>query len=232
MISPEVLLGFLLEKGEFMKKAFVFAVVLALAAVNVAQARVLDDFSGYEAGKFPSSFRTYPFQRGKAEGVYVVKEEGGNKFLSAKDDKDVSVQTYKKFMWDATKQPNFTWKWRAITLPKGAAENNKATNDSACGVYVVFGGYTGKALKYVWSSTLPVGSFYEKKPNEFYFVVAESGPSKVGTWQTESVNVVEDYKKAFKEDLTKNPDGFGLLTDGNATHTAAACDYDDFAISE
>lgn len=194
--------------------------------------RVVESFSQYEVGKFPSAFRTYPFQRGKAEQIYLVQEEGGNRFLHASDDKDVSVQTFRKFFWEAKRWPHFSWRWRAVTLPKGAAENNKVVNDSACGVYVVFGGYTGKVLKYVWSTSLPVGSAHEKKPNKFYFLVAESGAAKVGSWQTVTVNVLEDYKRIFKEEPTSEPDGFGLLTDGNATHTPATCDYDDFRISE
>jgi hypothetical protein len=214
-------------------KTFVLLLsLLSLAAAGSVQARTVEDFTSSTVGKFPNSFKTYPFQRSKAEGVYIVQEEGGNKFLYAKDDKDVSVQTLKKFSWDAIKEPNFSWKWRAITLPKGAAENSKLTNDSACGVYVLFGGYGGKVLKYVWSSTLPVGSTYEKKANEFFFIVSESGSSKVGSWQTESVNVIEDYKKVFKEDPTKKTEGFAVLTDGNATHSPAECHYDDFAVSE
>lgn len=216
-----------------MKKTSTLLLSLAvLATAGLAQGRTIEDFTSSTVGKFPNSFKTYPFQRTKAEGVYLVQEEGGNKFLSAKDDKDISVQTLKKFSWDANKEPNFKWKWRAVTLPKGAAENSKLTNDSGCGVYVLFGGYGGKVLKYVWSSTLPVGSTYEKKANEFFFIVSESGASKVGTWQTESVNVIEDYKKVFKADPTKKTEGFAILTDGNATHSPAACDYDDFAVSE
>lgn len=192
---------------------------------------MVDSFSQYEVGKFPISFKTYPLQRNKAMEVYTVQEEGGNKFLHASDDKDISVQTMKRFEWKRSDYPHFSWRWKAITLPKGAAENNKAVNDSACGVYVVFGGWTGNVLKYVWSTTLPVDSIHEKKPNTFYFVVKESGSGNAGQWTTETVNIVEDYKKAFHKDPEDDPSGFGILTDGNATHTPAACDYDDFKIS-
>lgn len=194
--------------------------------------RIVESFSQYELDKFPKSFRTYPLQRGKAEQVYIVKEEGGNKFLHALDDKDLSVQAFKRFFWEAKRWPNFSWKWRAVTLPKGAEETNGRPNDSACGVYVIFGGYTGNVIKYVWSTTLPAGTVVEKKPNKFYILVLDSGSENVGSWQTKTVNVVEDYKRLFKTEPTKDPDGFGLLTDGNATHTPAACDYDDFKISE
>lgn len=219
-----------------MKKTLSLALLavaaLASTAVRADGARRVEEFTQYEADKFPISFKTYPFQRGKAQDVYIVKDDGGNKFLHASDDKDVSVQVFKRFVWNTKQYPNFAWKWRAVTLPKGADENNGRPNDSACGIYVTFGGYTGNAIKYVWSSTLPVGTVVEKKPGKFYIIVAESGAGSVGSWQTHAVNVLEDYKKLFKAEPSKDPDGFGLLTDGNATHTPAVCDYDDFVISE
>jgi hypothetical protein len=218
-----------------MKKSFSLALLAALAlasSVNAGGARRVEEFTQYDADKFPTSFRTYPFQRGKAQDVYIVKEDGGNKFLHASDDKDVSVQVFKRFVWDTKAYPNFSWKWRAMTLPTGANENNGMPNDSACGIYVTFGGYTGNAIKYVWSTTQPAGTVIEKKPGKFYIIVAESGSGGVGSWKTHAVNVLEDYKKLFKSEPSKDPDGFGLLTDGNATHTPAVCDYDDFTISD
>lgn len=194
--------------------------------------RVIEDFSDDEAGKFPESFRTYPFQRGKATKVYAVQADSENHYLNATDGADISVQVFKKFFWEGARWPHFSWRWRARTLPAGAAENDPATNDSACGIYVVFGGYTGKALKYVWSTALPVGTVVEKKPGKFYMIVMESGPKNAGTWRTVAVPVVEDYRRVFKESPQKEPSGFGILTDGNATHTPASCDYDDFKISE
>lgn len=206
--------------------------ILGLSANPAHAVRNVEEFSQYELDKFPKSFRTYPFQRGKADDVYIVKEENGNKFLHASDDKDISVQSFKRFVWDTKAYPNFSWRWRAITLPKGANENNGMPNDSACGIYVTFGGYTGNAIKYVWSTTQPVGTIIEKKPGKFYIVVVDSGEGSVGSWVTRSVNVVDDYKRIFKSEPKDTPDGFGLLTDGNATHTPAVCDYDDFRISE
>lgn len=225
-----------------MKKLILLIPCLFLAVFNVfadpytpqklPSLRLVEDFTQYEPEKFPKSFRTYPLQRGKAEQVYIVKEDGGNKFLHALDDSGLSVQSFKRFFWDAGRWPHFSWRWRAVTLPKGADENNGRPNDSACGIYLVFGGYTGNVIKYVWSTTLPAGTVIEKKPNKFYILVLDSGAQGVGNWATRSVNIVEDYKRLFKTEPTKNPDGFGLLTDGNATHTPAACDYDDFKISE
>lgn len=211
-----------------------FATETAPAAKAAPSSKMIETFSNDTPGKFPSNFKTYPFQRGKAEEIYVVNkeggEEGGNKFLTGTEKNDYSIQALRRAAWDRSQYPVASWKWRAKVLPAGAAENNPATNDSACGVYVVFGGYTGKVLKYVWSATLPEGAVVPKKPGKFYFIVKNSGPKDLNAWQTVRVNVVEDFKKAFGEDPDKDPNGFGVLTDGNATHTPSSCDYDDFAI--
>jgi len=192
----------------------------------------VDDLSKDKAvGGFPSAWQTFPFQGGKAKQVYKVEEETGKRFIRAYDNQDLSVRIMNDFLWPLSKYPKISWRWRARELPKGAAENKRETNDSACGVYVAFGKTSGVALKYVWSSTLPVGHVWEKDPGKFYIIVASSGAAKLNQWQNIQVNVLEDYKKYFKKDPSKDPSGIGLLTDGNAMHSPAACDYGDFAIS-
>lgn len=217
---------------------FALAVVLLIAisvdidsVVAQIRSKTVENFSHYTVGKFPRSFRTYPFQRGKARHVYEVAEENGNQFLRAVDDQDISVQVMREFVWDIERYPWISWKWRAQTLPKGGDERKAASNDSACGVYIVFGKYTGKVLKYVWSDKAPVGTVVKKDPGKMDIFVKQSGPPKSpGQWQTVTVNVPADYQKAFGEPLDKNPTGIGMLTDGNALHVKSACDYDDFVI--
>ncbi len=193
--------------------------------------RIIEDFQGGPEGKFPVNWRTYPFQRGKAREVYQVAAEHGNHFLRALDSQNFSVQIFREFSWATNEYPKLSWRWRAQTIPAGGDERNADTNDSACGVYVVFGKYTGTAIKYVWSSTLPVGTIIEKKPGHFYLVVVNSGESRLKQWHAVSINALQDYQRLFKMPPSRPPSGFGILTDGNALQTTAACDYDDFQVS-
>lgn len=195
------------------------------------RSKTVENFSHYKIGKFPKNFRTYPFQRHNAKKVYAVAEEENNQFLRAVDDQDISVQAMRDFHWDVERYPWITWKWRARTLPEGGDERQPASNDSACGVYIIFGKYTGKVLKYVWSNQAPVGTVVKKKPGQMDIIVLQSGvPRQAGQWETVRINVPEAYQKAFGEPLDKNPSGIGLLTDGNALHVGSACDYDDFVL--
>ena len=205
-------------------------IALSLLALNI-QTRIVEDFGRYKPGQFPTYFKTWPFQRGDAKGVYRVAAEDGKKYLAAFDDKDLSEQVFREFDWNLDAFPHFKWKWRARILPKGAAENNGATNDSACGVYIIFGKTSGTALKFTWSTLLPAGTVFEKKPGEMVIKVLESGPKNLNQWRQQSVNVPEVYATLLKHKIKRRPTGFALLTDGNATHTPAACDYADFKVS-
>lgn len=193
------------------------------------------DVSGLDSartGRFPSIWRTWPFQRGKATQVYSVEQEGDSKFIHAKDSKDLSIQILRNFSWNIKSYPYLTWNWRASQLPSGAQENNDDKNDSACGVYVTIGmGPGARALKYVWSTQLPVGDVVTRRNGKLKIKVADTGPANLNKWRSHSVNVPQDYKALFGEDLGKNPSGIAILTDGNATHTPAACDYANFTVS-
>ncbi|OGQ06278.1 MAG: hypothetical protein A3F82_03345 [Deltaproteobacteria bacterium RIFCSPLOWO2_12_FULL_44_12] len=203
----------------------------ALADPGQITSRSVERFDKYNGDEFPTFFKTWPFQRGDAKQVYRVKEENANKYLSAFDDKDLSEQIFREFDWKVESFPYLKWRWRARTLPKGGAENNGATNDSACGIYVVFGKTSGTALKFTWSTTLPVGTVFEKRPGEMVIKAVESGAKNINKWRQQSINIPEVYTTLLKHPMKKTPTGIAILTDGNATHTPAACDYDDFEIS-
>src|SRR5262249_42711067 len=160
-------------------------------------------FSKDEVGKFPTVFRTYPFQRHKAAKVYTVREEGGNHYLSAVaagEAQDIAVQVFDRFDWDLAHFPKISWRWRAngLSLPPPGTPGH--FDDNACGVYIAFGGWGGKALKYIWSSDLPEGKVIEDTPGRFYVTVKASGPKNLGQWQTVTLNVVDEYRLHFKSE--------------------------------
>ena len=209
------------------------ALSLLILSSSIAYADyVIEDFQQYTVGEFPDAWRTWPFRRGKAKDVYKVKMENSNKFLSADDSSDISVQTLKNFYWKLDNYSKFSWKWRARKLPKGANETDRATNDSACGVYIIISKGRGKMLKYTWSTLTPVGTVYEKKPGKAFIIAKDSGGEHLGEWRTHTVNVRDDYEKYTGRQLDRNPVAIAVLTDGNAVHKPSACDYDDFIIKK
>lgn len=201
------------------------AFVAALLPGMAAHADLfLENFERAVVGQPPEGWRT---RHGNIADVYAVREEGGRKFLHAEAN-GVAVLIGKEIKYDVKHYPVLSWRWRVHALPTGADERAKKTGDSAAGVYVIFGGWpTPKTLKYVWSSTLPVGTRTASPVvSRTKIVVVESGPTKRGRWVAARVNVLEDYRRLFGEDppLAK---GIGILSDADNTGSRAAADYAD-----
>lgn len=205
---------------------FIALLLLVLPSIELAaETKYVEGFSGSKVDSFPRGWRAKPGQGSAGKTVYHVKEDGGNNYLAADDENGLSVQIFKLAHWDLGKYPILKWRWRARKLPAGANETVPSKNDSACGIYVSFGMIRGQALKYVWSTSVPAGTFY-KKNDKMYIIVKRSGSGSLGRWVNESTNVIEDAKKAFGKVPDRTLSGVAILTDGNATHSPAACDYD------
>ena len=122
-----------------------------------SQTMSLENFETYQPRSFPGQWAVRG-DEATAKAVYSVVEEGGNHFLRAYADKqDVQIGISRSIQ---PKQfPALQWRWRVKQLPTGADERAKETNDSAAAVYVVFDStLLPRAIKYVWSSSLPVGT--------------------------------------------------------------------------
>ena len=189
----------------------------------------LETFEGDQLLAFPANWQV----RGDAEkaaGVYNIAEENGNHFLHARAvNQDVQMGLARPF--ELSRYPFLSWRWRVEQLPTGANESVKRSNDSAAGVYVLFGSrLMPRVLKYVWSSSLPVGT---RLTSPHYWrakiIVLQSGPPADRAWYQEIVNVYEDYKELFGREPGR-VEGIAILSDSDDTQTQAEADYDDFIL--
>ena len=130
-----------------------------------------------------------------------------------------------------------SWRWRAVTLPKGGNECQAGKGDSAAVIYVSWRrGLRWYALKYVWSAVGPKGAVCDKKSNPFAAqntVVLESG-APLNVWKTERIDLKAEFRKHFEDgDSTAPvPDflGVGIMSDGDQTHSDSSADYADFVL--
>jgi hypothetical protein len=123
------------------------------------------------------------------------------------------------------------WAWRPREFPQGADEREPATNDSALAVYLLvpYSRIRGpKAVKYIWSERVPLGTRLSSNMGLTQVRVLRSGPAGRGEWVEERVNVLEDYKKFFNDSATPKPAGVAVLTDSDDTRSSAAGDYANF----
>jgi hypothetical protein len=189
----------------------------------------LETFDQYRLQAFPEQWKVRG-DEDAARVIYHIAAENGNRFLHARADKhDVQIGLTRTFQPKAF--PFLRWRWRVTQLPSGADERSTKTNDSAAAVYVIFDStIIPRVIKYVWSSTLIVGT---RISSPVYWrakvVVLQSGPSRPDEWRQETVNFYQDYKDLFG---TEPGEGLGIavLTDADATKSIAEADYDDFTL--
>ena len=195
---------------------------------------VIDDFDDSNPGGFPAAWKAWRGDDNLARNTYMIQEEKGNRYLHAADDGSSIIIRKRLNEWDANEYPVLSWRWRARVLPEAGDESIASRNDSSVAVYVVLDqNFIGvpKTLKYVWSTTLPVGTYYRRDGiGRPHVIVLESGKEKLGQWVEESVDVYADYVRIFGDKPPRKAVGIGVLTDGNATGTDSQGDYDDFVV--
>ncbi|HOP64944.1 MAG TPA: DUF3047 domain-containing protein [Spirochaetota bacterium] len=177
---------------------------------------------------------------------YYLLNENGKKFLrgSTKSNTALSIQIGKivNDSWNIFSYPVLSWEWRVHKTPAYARENSSKRNDSAAGIYVLFQRKKVPLvswkyqplnwIKYVWSSSLPVGTVVPRKKvrsgvtlYEGRYVVVASGKKDLGKWLSFRRNVLADYKKYFGTNPLGNPLMVAILTDSNSTRSTAIADY-------
>ena len=194
-----------------------------------AQTKVLDTFETDPPQSFPRHWKARGDEK-TAKAIYRVAEEEGNRFLHA-EAKNQDEQIGLSLAFQPQHFPVLQWRWRVHQLPRGGDERAKATNNSAAAVYILFDSTRlPRAIKYVWSASLPVGTRI-KSPEYWraWVVVLQSGTAHSGQWQQEGVNFYQDYKEFFGVEPGEGK-GIAILTDSKATHSVAEADYDDFTL--
>ena len=190
----------------------------------VSECITLEDFAKPRVGDFPTDWKP---RKDAGKHVYTVQEEPGLRFLHAAST-GLGIQAAKQVDWDLGAYPMLAWSWRPREFPRGADERESGTNDSALAVYLLvpYSRITGpKAVKYLWSEKVPVGTHLNSNYGLTQVLVLRTGdPGKDG-WVEERVNALTDYTKYFGESETPRPAGIAVLTDSDDTKSSAQGDY-------
>jgi DUF3047 family protein len=230
-----------LQREIRMRRPFALVLVIALATAAVgpmlrqpaigaeASCITLEDFANSRPGQFPAGWKP---RKDEGKDVYAVQAEGGLRFLRALS-KGLGIQAAKPVgNWKLGDHPILSWSWRPRVFPRGADERESGRNDSALAVYMLvqYSRVRGpKAVKYVWSERVPVGTVLSSNGGLTQVRVLRTGPPAArDAWIEERVNVLEDYKKLFKVSEAPKPAGIAVLTDADDTESAASGDYANF----
>jgi hypothetical protein len=213
-----------------MKLLFIVIFVFC-ARILCAQSPIPITFDVDDVGQCPSNWVSRN-QKIMAR-IYSVQAEGERKFLRA-DAQGLSLQISCERKWDLGSYPVLRWRWRALTFPTGSNEQIKSGDDSVLGVYVVLRGLPFvRAIKYIWSDVLPVGTAFDSPYSSgTKMIVLRSGRALADTWVTEERNVLFDYERSFgKGDNPPVAKGIAILTDSDNTQSRAVGDYADFSMA-
>jgi Protein of unknown function (DUF3047) len=170
--------------------------------------------------------------RGEAR---AVKDVNGNHFLRISTDGSfysIGIDT----AFSPRQFPILSWRWRIAGLPRGADISKKNADDAAARLFVTFSNgeshSKSRALVYVWDAKFPVGTIVASPffPGTQKAIVLESGPSRIGKWVRERVNLVNDYRKAFGATPVAVK-SIVCASDSDQTKTATSADFDDLQVA-
>lgn len=188
---------------------------------------LIEDWESNETGALPKGWGWKKKDEEKKK-PYEIRREKGLKYLAA-DDRGESVILGKEMRWNVKKFPFLSFRWRVHRIPEGADERYSQTNDSAASLSVLFKltmGVVPVSIKYLWSSSLPVGSALRREGiGRPWMIVAESGEEHLGEWRTYVFNLEEAFRKTHGGELPDATVAVGILTDANAMASRAVADY-------
>lgn len=180
---------------------------------------------------------------------YSLAQDAGKVVLKAQADRSMSGLVYPVRV-DIRQYPLLRWRWKVAAPLKNADMTQKAGDDYAARIYVMFDypaeklsfGTRAKlrlaealygqriptaALNYIWDNRQPVGTI---QPNTYTdrarMIVVRSGAAQAGQWITETRDLAADFRAAFGEDA---PDivAVALATDTDNTGESATAWYGD-----
>ena len=217
-------------KGQVKKLLDDYSFPYMIAELGRYDSVILADFEGDIVGELPKGWTWRNGDKDKNK-PYRVKVEDGNRYLEATDEGE-SVILGHEIKWNLNEFPYISFRVRVNKIPEGGDERDNKKVDSAAGIYITyrkkFFGKIPESAKYVWSSTLPVGSAVRREGiGRPWQIVFGSGEEGLGEWRTYVFDLRQAYTDTFGGSAPSKSIGVGILSDANSLKLKAYADYDD-----
>jgi hypothetical protein len=198
----------------------------------------------------PPGWRHVRLSRLKKPTEYrLTPLEGGSVAMMADADSSASVLQFETVV-DLNEFPFLSWSWKVPDIIATANNSLAQVEDSPARVIVAFEGGRDKlpddekinydlakaiggnelpyaTIMYIWENHLPQGAVI---PHHFstrvQMVVAGSGRERLGVWNREVVNLLEDYRRIFEEEPPRVK-SVGIMSDSDNTGTHTTAYYGD-----
>jgi hypothetical protein len=190
-----------------------------------------------------SNWEPLYFPKIKEHSTYTITNEKGHHFLKTESCGSASAIVHRK-TFDVYKYPHIRWRWEVDNVYDKGDIRDKSGDDYPLRIYVtfqydperasaaerikygiakaVYGKYPpDSTLNYVWTgqdiAERIITSPYTDRAK---MVILEKGGTKIGMWVEETVNVLDDYRKAFGKDPPETA-GIAIVNDSDNTGEAA-----------
>ena len=155
--------------------------------------------------------------------IYTIEQDGGESILRAESNASASAIVYRKD-FHVYEYPMVRWRWKIDNIYRNVDPETKAGDDYPIRIYIMFkynpdeagpleglqysiakrryGEYPPHStLNYVWANREgqkdAITSPYTERAR---LIALEKGNKQGGTWLTEEVNILSDYRKVFGKD--------------------------------
>jgi hypothetical protein len=166
------------------------------------------------------NWKPVAFPKIKKHSIYSIEHDADRHYLRAESNESASAIAYKE-SFDVSKYPHARWRWKISNVYVNGNAMTKEGDDYPIRVYIMFEYDPDKAgifermqyglakqiygeypphssLSYVWANKDEPGTIVSSPfTDRAKMIFLRKGPEKVGTWQIEAVNILEDYQKAF-----------------------------------
>ncbi len=170
---------------------------------------------------------------GKAE---ITIQKDGDRVVFHLRSQGTSFALFRDVSVDITQYPILKWSWKVTELPAGGDIRQKATDDQAAQLYVIFPRGVVPAVQshlvgYLWDTTAPVGTKVSSPQPcpptcNTKVIVLQSGREKLGQWVEERRNLLEDYRALFGQSPPK-VGRVAIMIDSNDTKGKAESFFQD-----
>jgi Protein of unknown function (DUF3047) len=203
--------------------------------------------------EFPDNWKLLTFKKVRRHTVYALIRDGETVVVKAVSESSASG-LIREIIINPQDYPIVQWRWKVANVLKKGDVSMKGGDDYSARLYLTFaydarkvgfferakfeaarllyGQYPPSgALNYIWASKEPIGLVV---PNAYTgrakMVVIETGSSKLNTWVSEERNILEDYRRAFGEETSKEVpmiSGVAIMTDTDNTEEMATAYFGD-----
>ena len=225
---------------------------MVASGASAQQAPDIPRFSTMTAGAAPQEWKHVPLSSFKKHTDYVLVTDDGVVVLRAIAHGSASGLLFKT-QFDPHQFPMLSWRWKVAQGIPDADNADPTKEDSPVRVMVGFDGDTSKLslkdriasstaqtasghalpyalLMYIWGNKVPADSVTISSRTSRIRMLALSADDKgIGKWQSFTRNLVEDYKRVFKEE-PGNVTSIELLTDTDNTVGDAEAFYGDISV--